>query len=286
MTSVAILAIIVVFVGQLFKGATTISILGNKRMDTDTQARLVFDRMSVDFAQMIKRADVDIYSKGLDPEAGNDRIAFFSNVSGYYPASGSQSPLSLISFRVNADKTSTSYAGLERMAKGLVWSGVSPTATPSPSPSPNLQWMVFGGTPTLQTNWPSATLGDPSNQNYKDPDFELVGPQVLRFEYFYLLKDGSLASAPGGAGMQDVTAIVVTLAVIDPKDRVLLVASNPNIDQVGKLISLLKDFDPAQVNYDLVTSWQSALDAITDMPRPAIAGVRIYQRYFYLTARK
>ena len=81
--------------------------------------------------------------------------------------------------------------------------------------------------------------------------------------------------------MQGVAAIVVTIAAIDPKSRVLL--SEPNIKT---LISDLKDFDPAQPIYDLTASWQSALDGITDMPRVAIDGVRIYQRYFYLTPFK
>jgi hypothetical protein len=92
--------------------------------------------------------------------------------------------------------------------------------------------------------------------------------------------------------MQDVTAIIVTLATIDPKSRILL--NNCQLsgsDACGSytdngLIQRLKDFDPAQPIYDLTTSWQSTLNSITDMPRSALAGVRIYQRYFYLTPLK
>ena len=37
---------------------------------------------------------------------GNDQIAFYSAVPGYYPPTGSQSPVSLVAYRVNSDSTS------------------------------------------------------------------------------------------------------------------------------------------------------------------------------------
>jgi prepilin-type N-terminal cleavage/methylation domain-containing protein len=278
LVSIAILVLLVLLVTKMVNSASTLTTRGNKRMDTDSQARLVLDRMAVDFAQMIKRADVDTYVKGLDPETGNDRIAFFSQVPGYYPTPSYQSPISLVAYRINAISGSPSFNGMERMGKGLLWSGISPTPTPSPSPSKT--WLIFGGTPTLQTNWPSATTGDPSNQNYQDSDYELVGAYIFRFEYFYLLKKtGALANTPGSPGMQDVAAICVTIAAIDPKSRVLLSDS-----QIGTLIGRLHDFDPATQTkiWDLATSWQAALDTTPGMPREAITGVRIYQRTFYL----
>ena len=56
--------------------------------------------MAIDFAQMVKRSDVDYYLKYLQPrrcvdvlQPGNDQIAFYSNVPGYYPTGGFQSPV-------------------------------------------------------------------------------------------------------------------------------------------------------------------------------------------------
>jgi hypothetical protein len=283
MVSIVVLTILVIILTRMVTSATTITTLGNKRMDTDSQIRPVLDRMAADFGQMIKRSDVDIYAKGLDTEIGNDRIAFFSQVPGYYPSTGSPSPLSLVAYRINADSTSLSYNRMERMGKGLVWSGVSPAPARSPIPSPNPAWIIFGGTPTLQTNWPSAMLGDPSNPNYKDPDFELVGPQIFRFEYFYLLNTGALASAPPGPGIQGVAAICVAIAAIDPKSKVLLSDA-----QIATLIGRLVDFNPATHTKisDLPTSWQAALDGTADMVRPAVTGIHIYQRTFYLLPAK
>ena len=63
LVSVFVLLIIVFMVAQLMTSATAISRTGNKHIDTDTQARVVFDRMALDFAQMLKRTDVDYYVK-------------------------------------------------------------------------------------------------------------------------------------------------------------------------------------------------------------------------------
>ena len=238
-------------------------------MDADSQVRPVLDRMTIDFSQMVKRSDVDYYVKSnLDPEVGNDRIAFFCNASGYYPPGSlptQQSSVSLVAYRINSDSTSASLNRMERMSKGLLWNGVSTTNTP-----------ILFGLQAIVNNWPAAT-----NSSSTDPDYELVAPQIFRFEYFYLLKTGAISDLPGAAGMQDVTAISMAIAAIDQKSRVLLSDS-----QVTALIGRLKDFDATKPSYDLTTSWQSTLDGITDMPRVAINGVRIYQRYLYLMPLK
>src|SRR4029079_19396696 len=93
MVTMAVLALLVLFVSSLVNSAATITTLGNKRMDADTQARQLLDRMAVDFSQMVKRDDVDFFAKGtVAPRTGggtmpgNDQIAFYSAVSGYYPS--------------------------------------------------------------------------------------------------------------------------------------------------------------------------------------------------------
>jgi len=150
---------------------------------------------------------------------------------------------------------------MERMSKGLVWTGVSPINTP-----------VLFGLQAIVTNWPAAT-----DSSLPDFDYELIGPQIFRFEYFYLLKTGLISDNPGAQGMQDVSAISVVVAAIDEKSRLLL--SEP---QVTTLIGRLKDFDRSKSRSDLAASWQSTLDETRDMPRTILSGVRIYQRYFNL----
>jgi hypothetical protein len=61
-------------------------------------------------------------------------------------------------------------------------------------------------------------------------EYEVIGPQVFRFEYYYLLKTGSFSETPWDttaghtnvSGMRDVSAIVADIAVIEPKSRQLI----------------------------------------------------------------
>jgi prepilin-type N-terminal cleavage/methylation domain-containing protein len=258
----AMLALIVVFVSRLFSSAVSITTTGTKPIDCDLQARQLFDRLAIDLAQMIKRPDVDYYVKSIvDPEVGNDRIAFFSQVRGYYPSTGYNDPTTLVAYRINSDSGAPSFNKMQRMGKGLLFNGVSPTSTP----------MVFG-TSAIVNTWPAAT-----DNSSADDDYETVGPQIFRFEYFYCLKGGGFGDNPGGPAMQDVAAISVCIAVVDPKSKVLL-----SDTQVGTLADRMNDFSPVMGPGELKAQWQSALDNTNDMPRPTIAAVRLYQRSFHL----
>jgi len=274
LVSIAELVLVVFFVTSLLNSATTITTLGNKRMGADSQARQLLDWMAIDFAQMVKRADVDYYLKSpTNVQSGNDQIAFYSAVSGYYPSTGSQSPVSVVAYRMNSVAGTTAFNKLERLGKGLVWNGVSSTDTP----------VVFLPL-TISANWPYATNTSPDPAS--PPAYETVGPQVFRFEYYYLLKNGTLSITPWDtsvghtsvSGMQDVAAIAVDIAVVDPQSKVLLADA-----QVTTLVPQLTDFAAGMIPGQLLAQWQSALDANTSMPRPAISGIRLYERYFYLS---
>src|SRR5438094_4402610 len=116
LVSMAVLIIITLMLTQLMTSSTAITRTAHKHIDTDTQARVVFDRMALDFAQMLKRTDIDYYVKqrsgykghgnghgwgqGKNGDKGSDQIAFFSAVPGYYPGSYG-SPICLVAYRVN-----------------------------------------------------------------------------------------------------------------------------------------------------------------------------------------
>ena len=272
LVSTAVLVLLVLLVGRLFLSAATVTTSGHKRMDSDAQVRPLFDRLAIDFSQMIKRSDVDYFLKSPgNVQTGNDQLAFYSTVSGYYPSTGSQSPISLVGYRIDSTSSSQSFNKLARMSKGLVWAGVSTTDTP----------VVFLPR-TIASTWPAATNAT------VDSDYELIAPYIFRFEYYYLLKSGSFSIAPWDtaaghstvSGMQDVAAISVCVAAIDPKSRALL--SNA---QLTTLAGRLTDFSTSLAPGALLSQWQSALDVVSDMPRPAIQGVRVYQRYFCLVPK-
>jgi prepilin-type N-terminal cleavage/methylation domain-containing protein len=257
--SITVLTLVLLFANSLVNSVATITTLGNKRMDADAQARQLLDRMTVDFAQMVKRSDVTYYFKGGTggSQTGNDQIAFYSATPGYYSttASTTQSPVSLVAYRVNSNSSNLAYNKLERLGKGLLWNGVSSTEDPL-------------------TFWQA--IAAPTDANYSASG-EIMGPQVFRFEYGYLLTDGTTAITPP-ASIAGITALIVDIAVIDPKSKVLL--TNP---QITTLSAQLSDFSAGILPGQVLGKWQGTLDSNTTLPRSAISGIRLYERYFYLS---
>ena len=263
LVTVGVLVLLVLLFTQLLNSAATITTLGHKQMDADSQARQLLDRMAIDFTQMVKRSDLDLFAKGTTAPnsvggtmTGNDQIAFYSAVAGYYPSTGAQSPVSLVAYRINTASGTTAFRKLERLGKGLVWNGVSITDTP----------VVFMPL-TISATWPAATSSSASDSAY-----ELIGPQVFRFEYCYLGTDGTVSITP--PDISALAAIIADIAVIDPKSKVLLTDA-----QVTSLAGQLVDYTSGQLR----AQWQATLNGITNLPRPAISGIRLYERYFYLS---
>ena len=332
LVALAVTAMMIALMGQLTKSATTVARASDKHIDSDVQARAVFDRMAVDFAKMLKRTDVDYYIKApigyKNPNAhgsgkhlktgqpGNDQIAFFSQVPGYYsnPPTNGLSPLSLVAYRINAGSTtSQTYLQLERMGKGLLWNGVK-NANSDPYPIVFLPGQIAAATGPWANNgvWYGAINNDNSAKS-ADADYAQIGPQVFRLEYYYLLKDGSIKDVPALSwnlsqtvsanlnGFADVEAIVVAIAVIDTASRLLVNDSNNPADPYGRLFNLLSDMADfkdangngvgAQKVGDIENQWNVAIQHAAGtgttydgsaFPAVAAKGIRVYNRYFDL----
>jgi hypothetical protein len=332
LVSVGVLVIIVFLVAQLMTSATAITRTAHKYIDTDTQARVVFDRMALDFAQMIKRTDVDYYVKqrtgynghgnghgwgrGHNGDLGSDQLAFFSHVPGYYPdgyLSGQQSSISLVVYRVNESSSSNAaYAKLERMAKGLVWNAMDTNTNQNSAKYPIVflpQTIAGIGKPWAPAINNNSNCGGANTSC--DPDYEVIGPGVFRFEYYYLLKNGRVTdwpwdrwdfpdqvsiSSPQQIGLSQVESIAVTIAVLDPASRAVINAVSA--DRVLDIAADMADFKSArgrgvgaQKIGDLEAQWQSVVESIAQsgqtpsgLPVPPEAGraIRIYNRYFDL----
>ena len=269
LVTVGVLVLLVLLFTQLLNSSATITALGHKQMDADSQAREVLDRMAIDLAQMINRSDVDYYLKSSsNTQSGNDQLAFYTGVPGYYPTVPTpaptytqKSPLSLVSYRINSDAASASHNKMERMGKGLAWNGVS------------ANWVPIVFLPqTISGNWPSAV-----STSVADSSYEVIGPQVFRFEYCYLLTNGTRSIVPGG--VSGLAGIIVDIAVIDSKSKVLL-----NNTQITSLAGAFVDYNVANLLAgQLRTNWQNTLNTNTTLPRPALSGIRLYERCFYLS---
>jgi competence protein ComGC len=337
LVSVFVLLIVLFMVAQLMTSATAITRTGHKQIDTDTEARIVLDRMALDFAQMIKRTDVDYYVKqkaaynghgnghgcgrGRNGDKGSDQIAFFSQVPGYYPAGvGQQSPISLVAYRVNEGNPNNNpaYGRLERMAKGLVWNALDNNPNPSsPSPIVFAPGQIAAGTGPWTGPW-SAAINNDNNAASRDNDYEVIGPGVIRFEYYYLLKNGRVTdwpwdrwdfpnqltiSNPQKIGLSQVEAIAVSIAVIDPAGRALIQAASSNAGY-GDILDLAAEFIDFKNSCgrgvgvgqrkigEVEAEWQGVVESIASTGHPpgsslqfppeAAKMIRIYNRYFDL----
>jgi hypothetical protein len=92
--------------------------------------------------------------------------------------------------------------------------------------------------------------------------------------------------------MQDVAAVVVAIAVIDPKSKVLLTDAQIATFAAPGNAHFLADYSSGMTPGQLRTQWQNKLNGIIDptspdfdpsLPKPAISGIRVYERYFYLS---
>jgi hypothetical protein len=292
LAALAVLTVVLYIVVQITNHASRV-VQNTRRMDADSESRLVFSRMALDFSHMLKRSDLD-YSAFKQPNnaqdnTGNDRLAFFAEVAGDFadssvPTSGEKSPVSLVAYRVilgnanNPDPTLHS-PSLQRMNKGLGW-----------EPKPG-QWDGVVYFPLTLTGaggkWPNLFSDDTS--------YQAIGHQVFRFEYTYLLKPSTqnpqarLSNTPWDVdaghdsidGFKDVAAIAVTIGVLDETSRKIVAEANYN-----RLIATLPDAVDGET---AASRWNAIVNSPnfsgdTGIPTPASSRVRIYERYFYLTA--
>ena len=262
MVAVAILTILVLMLSELLTGAQQAIGISTRHLTADAQARVVFDRMGNDFAQMIKDPNYDtIFSKGDVGGAtgANDAMFFFSRAPGRMD-DGNANPHSLVSlvgYRINANYQ------LERLGKALdvdlaanggdvpggpvcltyaAGPNTSGTQTPLTASTITGVWNqtdLLGGAPSYTGS---------SNLTQNDPDFHLLADGVFRLSFcflrttttgnatpvaeYYFPPQGGFAAgrfpldytttAAAGTTHIHVNGIVVALAILDATSQELL----------------------------------------------------------------
>lgn len=153
--------------------------------------------------------------------------------------------VSTVSYRIRDYK-------LERGVAGKYWEG---------------DQLVFGGTtaPTVS-----------------DVQFEVLASQVFRFELAYLMKDGSIESAPGNS-WDNISAVIVGIAILDDTARKKMTGSP------ASLASLFPDFSETasgQKPANILQQWSSVMTSPEfyqgdeNFPAAVKSAIRIEQRYF------
>jgi prepilin-type N-terminal cleavage/methylation domain-containing protein len=288
LAAMTVLAVIMLIVVQIINSTTRV-VQNTRRMDADSEARLVFNRLALDFSRMLRRADLD-FSTFKQPDhaadhAGNDRLAFYSETAGTFasaPAAADKSPVALVAWQVNRDTPNflddtIRAPELQRLSLGLGW---------EPDDDANRKSVVHLPL-TLTGEWPDLFAADGEYQG----DYKSIGHQVFRFEYTYLLKSSGTgarlsvtpwdteAGHSAAAGLRDVAAIVVTIAVLDETSRKIV--AEARYDRLIDFFPDAADGDtPAAMWNDILNQPNFSTD--TGVPPPASSRIRIYERYFYL----
>ena len=289
LVSMAVLTLLLVMVTQLVNSASMVTNTGNKRMDADSQARLLLDRMALDFGKIVKRTDVDYY---FQKNTGNDQMAFYSEATGYYPSGVTgltpKSGVSLVGYRINSNFQ------LERLGKSLIWNGVTSSTPGASSLTSSDIGMVFLPN-TLTGSWSKIADGS-------DPDYQVIADQIYRLEYNFLLKSYTYTDANGNQqtnpavlslipwdarqshttpnGLSDVSAVVVAVGLLDNTSRKIVPTDDSGIIKLGDAVKALPD---ASGTSSILQTWSgSTYLTASGIPQTAAAQIRIYQRYFYL----
>lgn len=207
LVSVTILTVLTVMTAQMVGSAARVTNASRQRMEADSQARTVLDRIGSDLARMLKRPDVDcLFAKrdgGSDTVGANDAFYFLSEAPAYFDASpdaNAKSTASLIGYRIN------SKFQLERLGKGLTWDGAPPLpASSGPAPVPggpvHLTYPTGSATAnpasTLDGRWPASIDGPATTYNEaNEPDAHVLADGVFRLEICFLLTDGKFSVYP------------------------------------------------------------------------------------------
>ena len=208
----AVLTLLILLVTQLMNSATIVTTGSRKRMDADDAARLVFDRMAGDFANMLKRKDVNyIFCKQpITSGAVNDAMFFYSEAPAYFDtgASGAaRSSAALIGYRVHfnpdpTDSTNTKTTPqLERFSQVLTWDGLPTGGTGSSYLAGGMTFLTYSsgssptplGASTLAGQWPQMLAGPPYLSGTNSDYYHVLSDQVFRMETCFLLKKGTYA---------------------------------------------------------------------------------------------
>ena len=263
LVATTLLILLLVCVTQIMNSTVAVSTSSRKRLLSDAQARVVFDRMARDLSGIMLRNDLDVICKGCPTTSGNatmsggnDAIIFFGRSPAFFdsaPLAGSaRSDMALLGYRINKNASSPNFGQLERLGKGLTWDG-EPTSTGatngiafrtnatgisdlSGAPGHLSSYVGSDGTSSIGTF--AANFSDSTDSNY-----HLLGDGVFRLEYCYLLLPytdtngnahaATYSNVPYQAalghtcvnGWKDVAAIVVTIAILDKESRKMLATS-------------------------------------------------------------
>ncbi len=289
LVALSILGLLALIVAHITHSAIRATELSNRSIDASGQARLAFDRIGLDFANLLKRRDCPFQAGNSD----SNILLFLSLASSATPSSftsGENRGLSCIAYRIAAHADNGNRLCLVRGARALKWTEAG-----------------FAG---LDSNQRPVLL--PGSLQPASSDFDILAPGIFRMAIGFqlypdnlpaTLADGSTTDSTGkslkGLGqivysppirtdtgtvsyvdLSRISAVVIGLAVLSPDHLKLL-----NADQVTTLAASFPT--PTAVNTLPKTSWEPIANNPDNLPAsvplPARQSIRIFQRFYPVT---
>ena len=198
LVAVTVMTMLILITTVIVANASKVMSSSTKMQSADDQARLTFDRLAIDLADLVRRPDLDaIFPK----QTGNDRLFFYSEAPAYYnsassflfPGANSFDPkntLSLIGYRINSSNQ------LERLGMGLTWDGTTSSSTPGSVVFLSYTNGIIDPNSTLAGAYPSQIGGAPAYNGSDTTYWQVLAAQVFRLETCFLLNDGTLSIIP------------------------------------------------------------------------------------------
>jgi hypothetical protein len=136
---------------------------------------------------------------------------------------------------------------------------------------------------TIAGNWAGVVGSSPNYSDGTGADYHVVGDQVYRLEISFLQTNGVLTnSVTSYNGLQNVSAIVVALGMLDTTSRVIVLQNGQIPVATGNtMIGALSD---SVDGTPTLQTWKASTYLTSSgVPQSAAAQLRIYERAFYLT---
>jgi len=318
LVAIAALSILVLLILQMLTMATKTVSVTETRMNVEGQVRTVFATMGNDLSHMLRRSDADcIVGKVIatgNSVYPNDYLYFYSETPGYFPGQLTTpywcSTLSVIGYWINPTAAAPYPAfAFQRLAKGLSWDDVSgstispltggPVFVTYATSYPLASGAIPNANSLMEYKWsseippPTSPVVTSAGTNPLPPqnpaNYQTIGEEIFRMEICFLRTDGTfcdqayLTDPTHVYGLQDVRAVIVTLAVISDADRKIV----PNMSKLVQAFKKSNLTAPVTQPTLPATTWMNALNsgtfaATAGVPARVANDLRVYQHFFYL----
>lgn len=318
LVSMAVLTLMIVLVSQLTSQANITINTSSRQMDAASDAGAALDRLGANLAGIVSAQGIApvVYKNTPSAPSGensgtlNDGIAFICNARPRNRSSVQTSPnnfirMAMMGYRVRAFPDDL--LGGTKVPK-LSWGDGTVSFSTATGSVQNAQYAKSGLQNAIITVAGDLTDG---TDNMIKP--EVLGQGIFRFELCFLLDDGTVASAPprdnnfsatpftgdcyavalsrdtsADPNKRYVKAIIAGIAVLDAKTRQLVGANGADLYKLADLLP-----DPAANNQTPLQAWEflgtsgnatNLRNKLAAYPKPVLQNLRLYQRYYYLTA--